>query len=76
VLQSKISYKIEPVRFCSKKAVDTACQPQKKIVGYWLLGCSGMVFVAVVLGGALFIYLIVLLSIMLVVEKIVALTRK
>lgn len=24
--------------------------PTKKIVGYWLLGCSGMVFVAVVLG--------------------------
>lgn len=26
-------------------------QSRKKAVGYWLLGCSGMVFVAVALGG-------------------------
>ncbi|XP_035898794.1 cytochrome c oxidase assembly protein COX15 homolog [Anopheles stephensi] len=35
-------------RYCTKPSV-----PEKgaKTVGYWLLGCSGMVFVAVVLGG-------------------------
>nr|XP_026488517.1 cytochrome c oxidase assembly protein COX15 homolog isoform X1 [Vanessa tameamea]XP_026488518.1 cytochrome c oxidase assembly protein COX15 homolog isoform X2 [Vanessa tameamea] len=34
-------------RFCS-----TSPKPkQSKAVGYWLLGCSGMVFTAVVLGG-------------------------
>ncbi|CAB3255090.1 unnamed protein product [Arctia plantaginis] len=35
------------VRFCS-----SAPKPKRsKLVGYWLLGCSGMVFTAVVLGG-------------------------
>ncbi|XP_040151392.1 cytochrome c oxidase assembly protein COX15 homolog isoform X2 [Anopheles arabiensis] len=36
-------------RYCTKPSV-----PQErgsKAVGYWLLGCSGMVFVAVILGG-------------------------
>ncbi|XP_032516942.2 cytochrome c oxidase assembly protein COX15 homolog isoform X2 [Danaus plexippus] len=34
------------LRFCSSS------QPKRsKLVGYWLLGCSGMVFTAVVLGG-------------------------
>lgn len=26
----------------------------RKVVGYWLLGCSGMVFVAVALGGIVY----------------------
>lgn len=45
--------------------------PQKgqKSVGYWLLTCSGMVFVAVVLGIS--IYYGVLKSIYAVVEEIV-----
>ncbi|CAH0719774.1 unnamed protein product, partial [Brenthis ino] len=34
-------------RFCSS----TPKPKQSKAVGYWLLGCSGMVFAAVVLGG-------------------------
>ncbi|CAH2084383.1 unnamed protein product [Euphydryas editha] len=34
-------------RFCSS----TPKTKQSKAVGYWLLGCSGMVFTAVVLGG-------------------------
>uniref|UniRef100_A0A182RPD4 Cytochrome c oxidase assembly protein subunit 15 n=1 Tax=Anopheles funestus TaxID=62324 RepID=A0A182RPD4_ANOFN len=38
-------------RYCTKSSV-----PEKgtKSVGYWLLGCSGMVFVAVVLGGIVY----------------------
>lgn len=34
-----------------------ATNPNKeKLVGRWLLGCSGMVFAAVVLGGATYYY--------------------
>ena len=34
-----------------------ATNPNKeKVVGKWLLGCSGMVFAAVVLGGATYYY--------------------
>lgn len=29
---------------------------KEKLVGKWLLGCSGMVFAAVVLGGATYYY--------------------
>lgn len=36
------------VRYCTKPQVT---EKGRKAVGYWLLGCSGMVFVAVVLGG-------------------------
>ncbi|XP_058450769.1 cytochrome c oxidase assembly protein COX15 homolog [Malaya genurostris] len=35
-------------RYCTKPEVT---EKGRKAVGYWLLGCSGMVFVAVVLGG-------------------------
>ncbi|XP_055603426.1 cytochrome c oxidase assembly protein COX15 homolog [Uranotaenia lowii] len=35
-------------RYCTKPDV---AEKGRKAVGYWLLGCSGMVFVAVVLGG-------------------------
>ncbi|KAG4065823.1 hypothetical protein HA402_012501 [Bradysia odoriphaga] len=37
-------------RFCSNGPKAEPVK-SKKIVGYWLLGCSGMVFTAVVLGG-------------------------
>uniref|UniRef100_A0A8D8C552 (northern house mosquito) hypothetical protein n=1 Tax=Culex pipiens TaxID=7175 RepID=A0A8D8C552_CULPI len=35
-------------RYCTKPE---PVEKGRKAVGYWLLGCSGMVFVAVVLGG-------------------------
>uniref|UniRef100_A0A8D8MKR0 Cytochrome c oxidase assembly protein COX15 homolog n=1 Tax=Culex pipiens TaxID=7175 RepID=A0A8D8MKR0_CULPI len=35
-------------RYCTKP---DPVEKGRKAVGYWLLGCSGMVFVAVVLGG-------------------------
>ncbi|KAG7299231.1 hypothetical protein JYU34_017788 [Plutella xylostella] len=38
------------VRLCSS-APKPAPAKTSKVVGYWLLGCSGMVFTAVVLGG-------------------------
>lgn len=34
-----------------KVTVDNIPAHGKKIVGYWLIGCAGMVFGAVVLGG-------------------------
>ncbi|KAL0269422.1 UNVERIFIED_CONTAM: hypothetical protein PYX00_007163 [Menopon gallinae] len=46
ILRSLSIYKT----FVRNKASQVIQQP-KKIVGYWLLGCSGMVIVAVVLGG-------------------------
>uniref|UniRef100_A0A182WSV7 Cytochrome c oxidase assembly protein COX15 n=1 Tax=Anopheles quadriannulatus TaxID=34691 RepID=A0A182WSV7_ANOQN len=36
-------------RYCTKPSVPP--ERGSKAVGYWLLGCSGMVFVAVILGG-------------------------
>lgn len=47
----------------------------KKVVGYWLLGCSGMVFVAVVLGGTVY-YQVVGDSVEEVLEHVLYLTRK
>lgn len=43
---------------------DAAGKPSKskKVVGYWLLGCAGMVFVAVTLGLALY-YTVIFYSI-------------
>ncbi|XP_069705030.1 heme A synthase COX15 [Periplaneta americana] len=43
-------------KLCSRKQSSVAsipvnAQPGNNVVGYWLLGCSGMVFVAVILGG-------------------------
>lgn len=57
-------------RFCSSS-------PKQKIpkaVGYWLLGCSGMVFTAVVLGMASG-YLILLYCVYYVVNVIVTNTN-
>lgn len=42
----------------------------KKAVGYWLLGCSGMVFVAVVLGITI-AYYILLVSICIVLDEVI-----
>lgn len=38
---------------CTKSSATngSGCEKGRKIVGSWLLGCSGMVFVAVILGG-------------------------
>lgn len=51
------------VRFCQSAPK----QKSTKVVGYWLLGCSGMVFTAVVLGMVAG-YLILLYSIYYVIE--------
>lgn len=61
-------------RFCS---TGPKAEPvkSKKIVGYWLLGCSGMVFTAVVLGGT-FVYVALLLSICTILEKYLVHTTK
>ncbi|XP_055639669.1 cytochrome c oxidase assembly protein COX15 homolog [Toxorhynchites rutilus septentrionalis] len=40
--------KLSLTRYCTKPEI---AKKGQKVVGYWLLGCSGMVFVAVVLGG-------------------------
>lgn len=47
----------------------------KKQVGYWLLTCSGMVFVAVVL-GIITVYYAVLFSIYIVLDEVVKKTVK
>lgn len=57
-------------RFCS-----SAPQPKSsKLVGYWLLGCSGMVFTAVVLGMAAG-YLIVVYMVCYVIDLVVSTTN-
>lgn len=53
----------------SLRLASDSSQKGQKSVGYWLLTCSGMVFVAVVLGIS--IYYGVLKSIYAVVEEIV-----
>lgn len=47
---------------------------QGKTVGYWLLGCSGMVMVAVVLG--ITVYFIVFISICIVLKEVINKTVK
>ncbi|KAJ8943699.1 hypothetical protein NQ314_009672 [Rhamnusium bicolor] len=47
----------------------------KKAVGYWLLTCSGMVFVAVVL-GIVTVYYVVLISICIVLREVIKKTVK
>jgi hypothetical protein len=74
LLPTKKKFQQELVRFCAKKTADAGAT-QKKIVGYWLLSCSGMVFCGVVL-GIFIVYGTVLFCILLVIEKIVSLTRK
>lgn len=61
-------------RFCAN-GPKVEPEKSKKIVGYWLLGCSGMVFTAVVLGGV-FVYFVLLLSICTVLEKYLVYTTK
>lgn len=51
-------------------------QPNKdKLIGSWLLGCSGMVFAAVALGGAAYYY-IVYYSVRTVLDKALDPTSK
>lgn len=50
-------------------------QKSKKPVGYWLMTCSGMVFVAVVLGITI-TYFFILNSIYTVLEEIIKKTVK
>lgn len=54
------------VRVYCSDAAKNAGKP-KKLVGYWLLGCSGMVFVAVVLGVTIN-YVVIYNSIVHVIE--------
>lgn len=49
-------------------------QKGKKAVGYWLLTCSGMVFVAVVLG--IVAYVVLLASICVVLKEVIKKTIK
>ncbi|KAK9508854.1 hypothetical protein O3M35_006314 [Rhynocoris fuscipes] len=42
---------VRPTETLAANAIATSSVKAQKIVGYWLLGCSGMVFGAVVLGG-------------------------
>jgi hypothetical protein len=58
-------------RFCS-----TVKEPAgRKAVGWWLAGCSGMVFVAVILGGTV-IYGLILGAILIVIAEIIPKTIK
>lgn len=59
-------------RYCTKPDV---AEKGRKAVGYWLLGCSGMVFVAVVLGGIV-CYGFVLYCVCIVMAEIVYRTAK
>lgn len=42
---------LQNAKTTAKTVAKASSKPTDKKVGYWLLGCSGMVFVAVVLGG-------------------------
>lgn len=59
-------------RFCAK-AAEPGKEVGKKAVGWWLVGCSGMVFVAVVLGGTV-IYGLIMLCVIIVLDKIISRT--
>ncbi|XP_063703844.1 cytochrome c oxidase assembly protein COX15 homolog [Culicoides brevitarsis] len=48
ILEPRNAFRMAISRYCTKAGKDPKT---KKVVGYWLLGSSGMVFVAVVLGG-------------------------
>lgn len=71
--QASISKQIQNsfVRQCSNSAAEKG----KKIVGYWLLGCSGMVFVAVILGGT-FAYAALIIAICSVLSSFLPITVK
>lgn len=68
---------LQPNRITRLALVRTCTQAPKegtkKIVGYWLFGSAGMVFVAVVLGLG-FCYLAFMWAIMEVVDEIIKLT--
>ena len=57
-------------RFCTKVTEPAITQPGRKTVGFWLVGCSGMVFVAVILGGIVS-YGILLMSVIFVISEII-----
>lgn len=67
LLPTNNSFRQAVTRFCTK-----AAEPAKgqKAVGWWLVGCSGMVFVAVVLGGTL-IYGLIMLCVIIVLDKVI-----
>jgi hypothetical protein len=48
-------------------------KPGTKAVGWWLAGCSGMVFVAVILGGVV-IYGLLLGAVIIVISEILTQT--
>ncbi|CAG9787549.1 unnamed protein product [Diatraea saccharalis] len=50
-LQSRISELLKSNKIFVRLNSSTQKPASSKMVGYWLLGCSGMVFTAVVLGG-------------------------
>lgn len=54
-------------------AENASATKYKKAVGYWLLSCSGMVFVAVVL-GTIVAYYVVLISVCIVLREVVKTT--
>lgn len=56
-------------RFCTN-ASEPAAKVGTKSVGWWLVGCSGMVFVAVILGGTV-VYGLILMSLMIVISEII-----
>lgn len=70
LLEPKNALKTAICRYCSEANKNTKT---KKIVGYWLLGSSGMVFVAVVL-GAVSAYYGFLYCFYVVIEEIIKIT--
>lgn len=64
---TKNAVRFNIVRTYSNDVTRCSSKP-KKLVGYWLLGCSGMVFVAVALGVTLY-YGIIFYSIAHVIEE-------
>jgi hypothetical protein len=45
-------------------------KPGTKAVGWWLVGCSGMVFVAVILGGTV-VYGLLVVAVLCVISEII-----
>lgn len=61
-------------RFCTK-APEPVANAGRKAVGWWLVGCSGMVFVAVILGGTI-IYGLLVMAILFVISEIIPRTLR
>lgn len=61
-------------RYCTKPGAPNGATKPKKVVGYWLLGCSGMVFVAVILGVTI-AYAVVLSCVCHVISLIIPMTK-